>query len=173
MKEARFDGTLLKYCQKMVAGEVPIPHVAQLIGMEMGVFRPGRVVIELEAGQRHASPLGTVHGGILCAIADTAMGLAYATTLNEGETFATVELKVKFLRPVWQGRLRSEGKVVSSGRNLGLVEGAVTDHDQRLIARCLSTCMTLREGQAESGQVRSDHKKPFVRRPKVWQRRKP
>ena len=126
-----------------MAGEVPIPPVAQLIGMDMVAVRPGCVVIELEAGQRHASPLGTVHGGILCAIADAAMGLAYATTLNAGETFATVELKVNFLRPVWQGRLRAEGKVVSSGRNLGLVECDVTDHDQRLIARCLGTCMTL------------------------------
>jgi uncharacterized protein (TIGR00369 family) len=163
---------MLDYCQKMMAGEVPIPPVAQLIGMEMGVVSAGRVVIELEAGQRHASPLGTVHGGILCAIADAAMGLAYATTLNEGETFATVELKINFLRPVWQGRLRAEGKVVSSGRNLGLVECDVTDHDQRLIARCLSTCMTLRREQAESDNVTSDDNKSFVRGPKVWQRSK-
>jgi uncharacterized protein (TIGR00369 family) len=173
MSDAKYGGTMLDYCQKMMSGEVPIPPVAQLIGMEMGVVRPGRVVIELEAGQRHASPLGTVHGGILCAIADAAMGLAYATTLNEGETFATVELKVNFLRPVWQGRLRAEGKVVSSGRNLGLVECDVTDQNQRLIARCLSTCMTIRGVQAESDTVISDHKKPFVRRPKVWQRSKP
>ena len=172
MSDAKYGGTMLDYCQKMMAGEVPIPPVAQLIGMEMGVVHPGCVVIELEASQRHASPLGTVHGGILCAIADAAMGLAYATTLKEGETFATVELKVNFLRPVWQGRLRAEGKVVSSGRNLGLVECDVTDQDQRLIARCLSTCMTLKGVQAESDNVMSDHKKPFVRRPKVWQRSK-
>lgn len=167
MKDAELRGTMLHYCQKMMTGEVPIPPVAQLMGMEMGLVRPGRVVIELEAGPRHASPLGTVHGGILCAIADAAMGLAYATNLKAGETFATVELKVNFLRPVWQGRLRAEGKVVSSGRNLGLVECNVTDQDQRLIARCLSTCMTLKGVQAENDNVVSDHKKPFVRRPKV------
>jgi acyl-coenzyme A thioesterase PaaI-like protein len=101
------------------------------------------------------------------------MGLAYATTLNEGETFATVELKVNFLRPVWQGRLRAEGKVVSSGRNLGMVECDVTDHDQRLIARCLSTCMTLRGGEAETDNVMSDHEEPFLRRPKAWKHSKP
>jgi len=149
MGDAKFGGTMLHYCQKMVAGEVPGPPVAQLIGMKLTAVRPGRVVIELEAGQRHASPLGTVHGGILCAIADAAMGLAYATTLNVGETFATVELKVNFLRPVWQDRLRAEGKVVSCGRNLGLVECDVTDQGQRLIARCLSTCMTLKGEEAE------------------------
>lgn len=170
MGDAKFGSTMLHYCQKLVAGEVPIPPVAQLIGMEMGIVHPGRVVIELEAGQRHTSPLGTVHGGILCAIADAAMGLAYATTLNAGETFATVELKVNFLRPVWQGRLRAEGKVVSSGRNLGLLECDITDQDQRLIARCLSTCMTLKEEQAEIDKDFSDRKEPFERRPRVWQR---
>jgi uncharacterized protein (TIGR00369 family) len=167
MRDAKFGGTMLHYCQKTMAGEVPIPPVAQLIGMEMSVVRPGRVVIELEISQWHASPLGTVHGGILCAIADAAMGLAYSTKLKEGETFATVELKVNFLRPVWQGRLRAEGKVVSSGRNLGLVECDATDQDQRLIARCLSTCMTLKGGQAESDEVVSDHQQPFVRRPQI------
>jgi uncharacterized protein (TIGR00369 family) len=167
MREAKNGGTMLHYCQQMMAGDVPGPPVAQLIGMELAAVRPGRVVIELEVSQRHASPLGTVHGGILCAIADAAMGLAYATKLEEGETFATVELKVNFLRPVWQGRLRAEGKVVSSGRNLGLVECDVTDQDQRLIARCLSTCMTLKGGQAESDEVVSDHQQPFVRRPQI------
>ena len=161
MRDAKFGGTMLHYCQKMMAGEVPIPPVAKLIGMEMGVVRPGRVVIELEVSQRHASPLGTVHGGILCAIADAAMGLAYATTLQEAETFTTVELKINFLRPVWEGRLRAEGKVVSSGRNLGLVECDVTDQDQRLVARALSTCMTLRGEQAESDNGKVQLRKIF------------
>ena len=102
--------------------------------------------------------------GILCAIADAAMGLAYATTLKEAETFATVELKINFLRPVWQGRLRAEGKVVSSGSNLGLVECDVTDQDQRLIARGLSTCMTLRGEQAESDNGKSKCVNPVKRR---------
>jgi len=130
----------------------------------MSDVRPGRVVIELEAEKRHASPLDTVHGGILCAIADAAMGLAYATTLHEGETFATVELKVNFLRPVWQGRLRAEGKVVNSGRSLGLVECDVTDHDQLLIARCFSTCMTLRGEEAEINNGKSKCVNPVKRR---------
>jgi uncharacterized protein (TIGR00369 family) len=157
---------MLEYLQKMVAGEVSGPPVAQLIGMQLVAVHPGRVVIELEAGQRHASPLGTVHGGILCALADAAMGLAYATTLQETETFGTVELKINFLRPVWQGWLRAEGKVVNSGRNLGLVECDVIDQEQRLIARALSTCMILRGDQAEIDHGKSEHKKLFARRPR-------
>jgi uncharacterized protein (TIGR00369 family) len=113
MRDAKYSGTMLHYCQKMMAGEVPIPPLAQLIGMELATLRPGWVVIELEAGKRHASPLGTVHGGVLGAIADAAMGLAYATMLKEAETFTTVELKINFLRPVWVRRLRAEEKVVT------------------------------------------------------------
>ena len=150
MRDAKHGGTMLDYCQKLMAREVPSPPVAQLIGIDMVAVRSGCVVIELEAGKQHASPLDTVHGGILCAIADAAMGLAYATTLKETETFATVELKINFLRPVWQGRLRAEGKVISSGRNLGLVECDVIDQDQRLIARGISTCITLRGEQAKA-----------------------
>ena len=166
MSNAKYAGTMMDYCQKVVAGEIPGPPVAQLIGMELAAVRPGWVVIELEAGKRHASPLGTVHGGVLGAIADAAMGLAYATMLKEAETFATIELKINFLRPVWEGRLRAEGKVVSSGRNLGLVECDVIDQDQRLIARALSTCMTLREEPAESDNGKSkcvNHRKRRLR----------
>ena len=74
MREAKNGGTMLHYCQQMMAGEVPGPPVAQLIGMELAAVRPGQVAIELEAGKQHTSPLGTVHGGILCAIADAATG---------------------------------------------------------------------------------------------------
>jgi uncharacterized protein (TIGR00369 family) len=164
MRDAAYDGTMLDYCQKLMAGEAPIPPVAQLIGMEMAAVSPGRVVIELEAGRQHSSPLGTVHGGVIGAIADAAMGLAYATTLKEAETFATVELKINFLRPVWEGRLRAEGKVVSSGRNLGLVECDVTDTDQRLVARALSTCMTLRGEPPENDNGKSSRAQSFQRR---------
>jgi uncharacterized protein (TIGR00369 family) len=164
MKDAKYAGTMLHYCQKMMAGEVPIPPVAQLIGMELAAVRPGWVVIELEAGKRHASPLGTVHGGVLGAIADAAMGLAYATMLKEAETFTTIEMKINFLRPVWEGRLRAEGKVVNSGRNLGLVECDVTDQEQRLVARALSTCITLRGEQAEIDNGKSKHANHVKRR---------
>ena len=164
MKPAEGAALLPEYLLRMVRGEIPLPPVADLIGFMLSEIRPAMAVIELEAGKRHASPLGTVHGGILCAIADAAMGLAYATTLKEAETFATVELKINFLRPVWQGRLRAEGKVVSSGRNLGLVECDVTDQDQRLVARALSTCMTLRGERAESDNGKSKCVNPGKRR---------
>jgi len=105
-------------------------------------------VIELVAEARHANPMGTLHGGILCDIADAAMGMAFASTLDEGETFTTLELKINFLKPVWTGRLVATGRVVKGGRTIGLVECDVVDEKERLVARASSTCMTLRGEEA-------------------------
>jgi uncharacterized protein (TIGR00369 family) len=88
--------------------------------------------------------MGTLHGGILCDIADAAMGMAFASTLAPGESFTTVELKINFFRPVWEDRLTAEGQVVRRGRNLGYVECEITDERGRLVAKAASTCLVLR-----------------------------
>jgi uncharacterized protein (TIGR00369 family) len=105
--------------------------------------------MEMDAGPQHANPMGTVHGGILCDLADAAMGMAYASTLDEGETFTTLELKINFLKPVWTGRLIGTGRLVKAGHTVGLVECDVHDDKDRLVARASSTCMTLRGAQAQ------------------------
>jgi uncharacterized protein (TIGR00369 family) len=129
-------------------GELPPPPVATLIGFTLEEVGAGRAVVALEAEGRHANPMGTVHGGILCDVADAAMGIAYSTTLDEGETFTTLELKINFLKPVRTGRLVATGRVVKAGRSVGLVECDVVDDKERLVARASSTCMTLRGEQA-------------------------
>jgi uncharacterized protein (TIGR00369 family) len=140
---------MLDLIQKVHRGELPPPPVASLIGFELTAIEPGRAVIELVAEARHANPMGTLHGGILCDIADAAMGMAFASTLDEGETFTTLELKINFLKPVWTGRLVATGRVVKGGRTIGLVECDVVDEKERLVARASSTCMTLRGAEAK------------------------
>jgi len=78
--------------------------------------------------------MGTLHGGILCDIADAAMGMAFASTLAPEESFTTVELKVNFFRPIWQAQLKAEGTVVQRGRTIGYVECDITDEEDRLVA---------------------------------------
>ena len=134
--------------RKVQRGEAPPPPIAQLIGFTLTDVEPGRAVISLDADGRHANPMGTLHGGVLCDVADAAMGMAYATGLDEGETFTTLELKINFLKPVRTGRLVATGRVVKSGHTIGLVECDVIDDKERLVARASSTCMTLRGGQA-------------------------
>jgi uncharacterized protein (TIGR00369 family) len=128
--------------------EIPPPPVARLIGFTLSEIEPGRAVITFYAEDRHANPMGTLHGGVLCDIADAAMGMAYAATLDENETFTTLELKINFLKPVRTGRLVATGRVVKAGRTVGLVECDVLDDKEHLVARASSTCMTLRGEQA-------------------------
>jgi uncharacterized protein (TIGR00369 family) len=140
--------TRLEMMQRAMAGEGPPPPIATLIGMRMVAIEPGRSRFELDADERHHNPMGTLHGGILCDIADIAMGSAYASTLEEGESFTTLELKINFLRPVRAARLAAEGIVVQRGRTVGMTECAITDDQGRLIAKASSTCLTLRGDQA-------------------------
>ncbi len=135
----------------MIAGEIDGPPVGRLLDMRMVEIDEGRAVFVLDAGPQHASPLGTVHGGIICDVADAALGFAHASLLDEGETFATIELKINFLKPVWAGRLTAVGTVVKAGRTIGLTECRVTDAGGSLVAYATSTCMTLR-GEAAEGR---------------------
>jgi uncharacterized protein (TIGR00369 family) len=140
--------TMLEQIQKVIRGELPAPPVAHLIGFTVREVEAGRAVVDFEADERHANPMGTVHGGVLCDIADAAMGIAYASTLGEGETFTTLELKINFLKPVRSGPLVAMGRLVKGGRTVGLVECDVTDASDQLVAHATSTCMTLRGAQA-------------------------
>ncbi|MHB8625278.1 MAG: PaaI family thioesterase [Aggregatilineales bacterium] len=124
------------------------PPVAKLIGFHVTQAKNGQATVEFEADERHANPMGTLHGGILCDIADMAMGAALFSIFQSGETFTTLEMKINFLKPFWSGKLQAIGKVVKAGRTISLVECDVIDSEQKLVARASSTCMTLRDEKA-------------------------
>ncbi len=128
-----------------------LPPVAKLVGFKPRSIERGTAVFELEAGPQHANPMGTLHGGIICDVADAAMGIAYASVLGDDETFTTLEMKINFLRPFWSGTLVATGRVVKTGRTVGMTECDVTDSEGRLVARASSTCMTLR-GESAAGR---------------------
>ena len=140
---------LLERTKAIIRGEAPPPPVARLIGFDLVSVEPGKSVIEFQAREAHQNPMGTLHGGILCDIADAAMGIAYVSNLNEGESFTTLELKINFLKPIWNARLRATGRVVKQGRTVGMVECDVIDENCSLVARAASTCMTLRGAKAK------------------------
>jgi uncharacterized protein (TIGR00369 family) len=127
------------------------PPVAELLGIEVVSFGEGETTMKLEAQERHSNPMGTIHGGILCDLADAAMGMSFYSTLAEGETFTTLELKMNYVRPFWTGTLLAHGKVISRGKTVGLTECRVVDAQERLIAHATSTVMTLR-GDAAQGR---------------------
>jgi uncharacterized protein (TIGR00369 family) len=139
--------TMIEMARRIIAGQQPQAPFPALVGMKLTAVEPGRARMEMTAEVRHTNPMGTLHGGVPCTLADSAMGLAYASTLEDGESFTTLELKINFLRPMWTGSLVAEGTLVQRGKTIGLAECSVTDEKGRLIARASSTCMTLREPQ--------------------------
>ncbi len=125
-------------------GLPPAPPIGQVLGFTTQAVSVGHATLQLDADERFANPMGTLHGGVLCDLADAAMGTAYATTLEKGETFTTLELKINFMKPIWRARLRAEGHVVKRGRTVGLVEADIFDEGGSLVARASSTCLSLR-----------------------------
>lgn len=143
--------TLLdRYRAAVQSGDYAFP-LSELLGFHLVEVEPGRAVVEIEANERHTNPVGTLHGGVMATIADTAMGIAHGSLLDEGESATTIDLKINYLRPFWKGVLRATGVSIQHGRTLTYLECGITDAEGNLIARAASTCMTLR-GDAARGR---------------------
>ncbi len=125
--------------------------VADLIGFDITESAGGRTLATLQTGPQHANPMGTLHGGILCDLTDAAMGVAFASTLEPGQSFTTIELRINFFRPVWTAKLTAEAIVIQRGRTTGYVECTVKDESGKLVAKAASTCIVL-AGERATGR---------------------
>lgn len=140
---------LLDMIRKMREGTAEMPPVARLVGFTIDSLERDRVVMRFVAEERHSNPMGTLHGGILCDVADAAMAMSWATGLEDDESLTTLEIKISFLRPFWTGLLLAEGHVLNRGKTTGLTECHVRDEKGRLVAHATSTLLTLRGSMAE------------------------
>ncbi|GAA4248853.1 PaaI family thioesterase [Dactylosporangium darangshiense] len=133
----------LELLQAMSRGELPAPPVTHLLGTGRLEAEAGRVVVTLEPREYHYNPLGTVHGGVLATLLDTATGCAVHSTLPAGMGYTTLDLNTKFLRPasIASGVLTCEGTVISKGRRTALAQAQITDARGGLVAHATSTCM--------------------------------
>jgi uncharacterized protein (TIGR00369 family) len=132
--------------ERAKTNDIPI---TRLIGFEAKDIADGQATVVVAAGPQHTNPMGTLHDGILCDIADATMGIAFASTLAPDESFTTVELKINFFRSVWQAQLKAEATVVPRGHTIGYVECTITDEENWLSAKAASMCMALRGPKAE------------------------
>jgi len=119
----------------------------ETLGARIAEAEPGRVVLEIVAGPEHRHGGGVVQGGVITQIADAAMGMSLATLQPDGIWNTTIELKINFIRPAIDGRLRAVGRVIEMGETLLFSEADVVDEAGRLIARASSTCLPVPEGQ--------------------------
>ena len=126
------------------------PNIAKFLDFKAHVPAADRAVVTMDVDARHHNPMGTLHGGILCDISDAAMGIAFNSGLSAGEAFTTLELKINFLKPVFQGKLTAEAEVLRRGRTVGLVLCNVYDEKRSLVAHVNSSVMVLRGEKAEN-----------------------
>ena len=129
--------------QAMMGGQLPPPPIAATLGLVNFAGERGEISVELVPELRHYNPLGSVHGGVLSTMLDTAAGCTVHSTLAVGEAYTTLDLTVKFLRPatVESGLLRAVGTVIQRGRRTALAEAQLADEAGRLLAHATSSCM--------------------------------
>src|SRR5438105_9363273 len=114
--------------------EAPPDGWMETLGARISEAEPGRVVLDLVAGPQHRHGGGVVQGGVITQIADAAMGMSLATLQENGVWNTTIELKINFLRPVREGKLRAIGRVVEIKQSLMFSEADVMDERGRRVA---------------------------------------
>ena len=135
----------LQVMQKMAAGELPQPPIAETLGFKLTEAEPGHAVFEGEPAEFHYNPIGTAHAGLAATLLDSAMGCALVTTLEPGVRWTTLELKANFTRPITvdTGWIRCTGSVIHPGRRVATTEARLEDAADRLLAHATSTILVL------------------------------
>lgn len=114
--------------------------ISQLVGLQVEPGPVGEAVVRLQVSSKMHNPMGAVHGGVIALLADAAMGIAFGRTLADPSAFATIEMKVSYLRPVKESLLTATAKLVTRGLRIGFVECVITDARQKEVARGSCTC---------------------------------
>ena len=124
-------------------GDLPGAPIAETLGLDGFGGERGAIHVELVPQHRHYNPIGSVHGGVIATMLDTADGCSVHSTLAPGELYTSLDLSVKFLRPVTvdSGRLRCEGSVLQRGRRTALAQAQLYDAEGRLVAHATSSCL--------------------------------
>jgi uncharacterized protein (TIGR00369 family) len=135
--------------QAMKRGDAAPPPAVAMLGLSLDELERGRTVFSVVAEEVHENPMGTMHGGIVATLVDTAMGCAVSSTLPADAGFTTLELSTNFVRAITQstGRVHAEGRVVHSGGRVVTTEARVYDDAGTLYAHAKSTCLVLRSAR--------------------------
>jgi uncharacterized protein (TIGR00369 family) len=136
-----YDG--LGFLQAIIAGTLPQPPVAEVLGFHLVEADKGRAVFEGVPEFRYYNPIGTVHGGFAATLLDSALGCAIFSTLLKGDTWTTLELKLNFVRALTKdtGPVYAQGRIIHRGRTVATSEGDLKDRAGKLYAHATTTCM--------------------------------
>lgn len=138
----------LAFFKKMIAGDLPRAPMTRLLDFRLLEAEEGRVVFGAVPTRSHYNGMGVVHGGLVAALLDSALGCALNTLAPPGGIFTTVEIKINYTRPLTDevGPLRCEARAVHVGNRVGTAEGRVVDAHGRLYAHGTTTCMVVESG---------------------------
>lgn len=142
----------VEFIRAVLSGDLPPPPVAKTLGYQPEKVEQGRTEFSLEPGEHLINPIGTVHGGILGTLLDTAMGSAIWTSLPKGKAFITLEYKVNFIQPVIAntGKITAVGECLSVGARTATARADIRDRDGNLMAHATCTCM-IRDVEKKAG----------------------
>jgi uncharacterized protein (TIGR00369 family) len=128
---------------RIMAGRLPAPPLARVLGFHIAEAERGRVVFGYEPVLDHYNPLGSVHGGIAATLLDSVMGCSIHTMLAAGIGYTTVEIKISYVRAMTDrtGPVRAEGKPINVGSRIATAEGRLTDGAGKLLAHGTTTCL--------------------------------
>jgi uncharacterized protein (TIGR00369 family) len=133
----------LEMFQKMIAGELPLPPIADTLGFMLVMPTRATWCSRARPQHRHYNPIGSVHGGFHATLLDSCVACAVHTTLEAGQGYTTIELKVNYIRALTDrvGPVRAEGKVIHAGKQIGTAEGKLVDAEGKLYAHATTTCL--------------------------------
>jgi uncharacterized protein (TIGR00369 family) len=138
----------ISFLREIAAGRIPPPPIAATLGFGLVSVEPGRAVFDIVPAEYHYNPIGSVHGGVYATLCDSACGCAVHSMLPAGAYYTSMDLSVRFIRPVTtgSGRLLCEGTVTHLGSRTALAEARLTGADGRLYAHATSSCLIVRPG---------------------------
>jgi uncharacterized protein (TIGR00369 family) len=145
LRDALASRSGLELMQLMASGKLPPPPIANTLGFQLVEAARGHAVFDCEPAEFHYNPIGVVHAGLAMTLMDSAMGLAFVTTLDEPKPWTTLEVKSNFTRAltVDTGTIRCTGSIIHPGRRVATTEARIEDSQGRLCAHGTSTILVL------------------------------
>ena len=147
----------LDLLERVIRGDIPHPSMATTISMKLVRAEKGYAEFEAKADANYLNPMGTVHGGFMATLLDSATGCAVHSMLAPGDTYGTIDLNVKMLKPLpMETTVKARAKVIHCSKQLGVSEGTLEDEGGKIYAHATAICMISRMG---------NHRIPNVSKP--------
>ena len=135
-----------EYINAVRAGDMPVSPMLKLLDIHGREWHEGYALFTVVPQEFHDNPMGIAHGGLACALLDTAMAVAVMTMLPQGVGYVTLEIKINFTKPMLNesGEMRAEGRAIHVGSKTATADGRITDANGVIYAHGTTTLLLTR-----------------------------